>query len=230
MTTALEGIAERLYEWSLREATREVEREFSHVRLVKGANAERYIRFFQQLHASEVPRASRALVMRMNQPVLLGKKPALSDLEETYVRAYLQFEEIATPGGIRVVKAEQSTAARTVELRKALRALVKERFRAVPGVLESVSTNEWVHEVKVDAIRISTWLDFGGRSALNYSHRISQDGGGTLSAHISLLQWLGAASMTRWRALRAEELLDTSDAVLALSQYFIAEMRNLFER
>ena len=117
-----------------------------------------------------------------------------------------------------------------MELRKALRGLVKERFRAMPGTLEFLSTNEWVHEVNIDRIRVSTWLDFGGRSAMSYSHRLSQDEGGRLNAHISLLQWLGAASMTRWRVLRAEELIGAAEAVFALSEHFIKEMSMLFGR
>jgi hypothetical protein len=230
MATALEVIAEQLYKWSLEETAREVERKFSLTRLVRGANAEKYIRFFQQLHASEVLPASQALVMRMNHPVLLGRKPALTDLEDAYVRAYLKFEEISGPGGMRIIKAEQSNSTWTVELRRALRTLVKERFRAVPGVLESVSKNEWVHEVNIEGIQINTWLDFGGRSGMSYSHRLSLSDGGALSAHISLLQWLGAASMTRWGALRAEELIDAADTVTILSQHFIREMRTLFQK
>lgn len=230
MPRSIQDIAERLYEWSLREAAREVQRGFSLVGLVQGQNAEKYVRFFQQLPASDISLAAQALVTRMNEPVLLGKKPVLNDLQSAYVRAYLQFEEVTGPDGIRIIKAEQSSAAWTVELRKALKGLVKERFRAMPGALEFLSTNEWVHEVNIDCIRVSTWLDFGGRSAMSYSHRLSLDEGGMLNAHISLLQWLGAASMTRWRVLRAEELIGAAEAVFVLSEHFIKEMRILFER
>jgi hypothetical protein len=144
MSLSLEGIAERLYEWSLREAAREVEREFLLVRLVKGKNAEKYIRFFQQLPAADVAPASRALVKRMNQPVLLRQKSVLTESEEKYVQAYLQFEEISGPGGFRMLAGpKQPTIAWTVELRKALKALVKERFRPEFGPRESLSGNEW---------------------------------------------------------------------------------------
>jgi len=228
MSLSLENVAERLYQWSLNEAVREVQRGFSLVGLVHGQNAEKYVRFFQRSSLSDVSLSSQALVKRMNQPVLLKKKPALSDLESACVRDYLQFEEITAPGGIRIVKAQQPSTTWTVELRKALRALVKERFRALPGTLEFLCTNEWVHELNLDRIRISTWLDFGGRSAMSYSHRLSIADGSTLDAHISLLQWLGAASMTRWRPLRAEELIDAADAVSVLSQHFIREMSALF--
>jgi hypothetical protein len=227
-TISLQDVAERLYDWSLREASSEFERNYAFVDSVRGANAEKYVRFFRQLNAPEVPLASQALVKRMNQPVLLGKKAVLSNAEDTYVRAYLQFEEIAGPNGMRVIQADQSTATWTVELRKASKSLVKERFRAEPGALESLSANEWIHEVDVGCLRINTWLDFGGRSSMSYSHRLSLRDGEPLSAHISLLQWLGAASMTRWRALRAEELMNAADAVLVLSQYFIRRMTTLF--
>jgi hypothetical protein len=230
MARSIESIAERLYEWSLREAAREVQRGFSLVGLVQGKNAEKYVRFFQQLPTSDISLAAQALVMRMNEPVLLGKEPSLSDLQAAYVRDYLQFEEVTGPGGIRIIKAEQSSATWTVELRKALRGLVKERFRAMSGTLEFLSTNEWVHEVSIDCIRVGTWLDFGGRSAMSYSHRLSLGEGGRLNAHISILQWLGAASMTRWRVLRAEELIGAAEAVFVLSEHFIKEMSMLFER
>ena len=228
MPPLLEHIAERLYEWSLRAAAREVECGFSLVRLVRSQNAEKYVRFFQQLPAVDISPASQAIVKRMNEPVLLGKKPVLTDPQDAYVRAYLQFEEISATRGMQIIKAEQSRATWTVELRKALRELVKERFRAMPGTLEFLSANEWIHEVSVDCIRINTWLDFGGRSAMSYSHRLSLDGGGRLNAHISLLQWLGAASMTRWRMLRPEELIGAAEAVFALSEHFIKEMSELF--
>ena len=46
MPRSIQDIAERLYEWSLREAAREVQRGFSLVGLVQGQNAEKYVRFF----------------------------------------------------------------------------------------------------------------------------------------------------------------------------------------
>ncbi|MGB2626922.1 MAG: hypothetical protein WAK20_09030 [Candidatus Acidiferrum sp.] len=214
----------------MREAALEVQRGFSLVGLVQGENAEKYIRFFQQLPASDVSMAAQALVTRMNEPVLLGKATVLSGLQAAYVRAYLQFEEFTGPGGTRILKAEQSRATWTVELRKTLRGLVKKRFLAMPGALEFLSTNEWVHDVNIDSIRVSTWLDFGGRSAMSYSHRLSINEGARLNAQLSLLQWLGAASMTRWRVLRAEELIGAAEAVFVLSQHFIKEMSMLFGR
>lgn len=225
----LEAVAEKLYDWSLREAARELNRDLRLVKTVKGRNAEKYIRYFEQVPPSEAPAAAQALVKRMNLPVLLReKKPQLTELENKYVQAYLQFEEIFGPGGLRIVRAEPSTVKWTVELRKTLRALVKERFRAEPGTFEALDANVWVHEADIDSVRVSTWLDFGGRSSLSYSHRLSLSDGTRLEAHISILQWLGAASMTRWRTLRAEELLDAADAVIALCQHFIREMASLF--
>jgi hypothetical protein len=226
---SLECIAERLYEWSLREAAREMERKFSLVRLVKGENAEKYVRFFDQLPATDTFLASQALVKRMNQPGLLRQKSGLTGSEEKYVQAYLQFEEISGPGGFRIVAGpRQPTVVRTVELRKTLKALVKERFRPEFGPPERLSANEWIYEADAGCIRVRTYLDVGGRSSLSYSHRALQRDGTPLRAHLSLLQWLGAASMTRWRALRAEELLDAADAVLTLSQHFVREMKALF--
>ena len=46
MSRSVGQVAERLYEWSLREAALEVQRGFSLVGLVQGENAEKYIRFF----------------------------------------------------------------------------------------------------------------------------------------------------------------------------------------
>ena len=229
MSISLEEIAERLYEWSLIEAAHEVERKFPLVRLVKGANAEKYLRFFGQLPAVDFFLTSQALVKRMNKPVLLRQKPVLTESEEKYVQAYLKFEEISVLGGLRTLAGpKQPTIVWTVELRKALKALVKERFRPEFGPPERLSGNEWIHEVDAGCVRVRTYLDFGGRSSLNYSHMVVQRDGMPLRAHLSVLQWLGAASMTNWRVLRAEELLDTADAVLVLSQHFIAEMKVLF--
>lgn len=228
---SLEDLTERLYHWSLQEADRELGRNLRLVKTVRGDNAEKYVRYFQQLPPSEAPVASQALVKRMNQPVLLRqKKTQLSDLEGKYVQAYLQFEQVGGSGGLTIVRAEQPTVKWTLELRKTLRALVKERFRAEAGTFEPLDANEWIHEVDIDSVRVNTWLDFGGRSAMSYSHRLSLSDGTRLEGHISVLQWLGAASMTRWRALRAEELLDAADAVLALCQHFVAEMKTLFSQ
>jgi hypothetical protein len=227
-TAQSETISERIYCWSLQQATEKFERNCAFVKSVKGTNAEKYIRFFQQIHAPDVPVASQALVKRMNQPVLLGKKTVLTDFEDKYVQAYLRFEVLQGPDGTTAIMAEQSTAIWTVELRRALKSLVKERFRAETGAIERVSPDEWIHEVEVGSIRIRTWLDFGGRSCMSYNHRLSHRDGGLLSPQISLLQWLGAASKTSWRDLRAEELMDAADAVLAVCKYFIQEMKILF--
>lgn len=229
MSISVEAIAERLYQWSLEESAREQKRDFSLVCKVKGTNAEKYLRFFQQLPAADVSSASQALVKRMNQPVLLRQKCVLTESEERSVKAYLEFEKISVPGGLRMLAGpERPTISWTVELRKALKALVKERFRSEFGPAERLSANEWIHEVDAGCIRIRTYLDFGGHPSMSYSHVLSQRDGEPLHAHLSLLQWLGAASTTRWRALRAEELLDTSDAVLSLCQHFVQEMRSLF--
>ena len=224
----LENVAEKLFDWSLRETSCELERNLSLVGCVKGTNAEKYVRFFRQVPPSEATFTARALVKRMNEPVLLRRKAVLTDAEEKRVQAYLQFEEISGPGGTRVVHADQSTVKWTVELRKVLRALVSERFRAEPGTFERSSANECIHKTKIGDVRVSTWMDFGGHSSMSYSHRLSLRDGRPLPAHISILQWLGAASMTRWRALRAEELLDAADALLTLCQHFFQEMSVLF--
>jgi hypothetical protein len=229
MSISLEEIAERLYEWSLIEAAREVERKFPLVRLVRGANAEKYLRFFGQLPAADFFLASQALVKRMNKPVLLRQKPVLTESEEKYVEAYLKFEEISVLGGLRMLAGPvQPTVVRTVELRKALKALVKEQFRPEFGRPERFSANEWIYEVDAGCVRVRTHLDVGGRSSLSYSHTALQSDGTPLRAHLSLLQWLGAASMTRWTDLRAEELMDAVDTVFTLSKHFVAEMRTLF--
>jgi hypothetical protein len=166
----------------------------------------------------------------MNQPVLLRqKKTDLTETEEKYVQAYLQFEEILGPGGLRMLAGPlQPSVVWTLELRKVLKALVKERFLPEFGFPERLSANEWVYEVDAGCICVRTWLDFGGRSSLSYNHQIFQRDCEPLRSHLSLLQWLGAASMTRWRALRAEELMDAADTVCSLSKYFVAEMRKLF--
>ena len=77
-------------------------------------------------------------------------------------------------------------------------------------------------------VRVRTYLDFGGRSSLNYSQMVLQRDGMPLRAHLSVLQWLGAASMTNWRVLRADELMDAADTVFELSKHFVAEMKALF--
>ena len=165
----------------------------------------------------------------MNPGLFYQKKTDLTEAEEKHVKAYLQFEEILGPGGLRMLAGPlQPRVVWTLELRKALKALVKERFLPEFGLPERLSANEWVYEVDAGRICVRTWLDFGGRSSLSYSHRVFQHDCEPLRARLSLLQWLGAASMTRWRALRAEELMDTADTVYSLSKHFVAEMRKLF--
>jgi hypothetical protein len=229
MSLSTEGIAERLYEWSLDEAEREVKRNFSFVRMVKGTNAEKYLRFFQETPVSDVFLVSQALVKRMNQPLLLRHETVLTDVEQEYVQSYLKFEEVSGPGGLRMIRADRPEATWTVELRRALKSLVKERFRREAGLLNATSSNEWIHESDLGCIGIRTFLDFGGRSSLSYSHMIFLRDGTVFRVHLSLLQWLGAASMTRWRSLRAEELINAADGILALCQHFISEMRVLFK-
>lgn len=225
-----ETIAQRIYEWSFADAARELRENYPFVSRIRGENAERYLRFFSQLDPQHASAVSRALVKRMNRPVLLRqKKTELTDAEEKDVQAYLQFEEIRGPGGFRMLaRLPQPRVVWTVELRKALKALVKERFLPQFGLPERLSPSEWVYEVDAGCICVRTWLDFGGRSSLSYHHMLFQRDHEPLRSHLSLLQWLGAASMTRWRALRADELMDAADTVCALSEHFVAEMRKLF--
>jgi hypothetical protein len=225
-----EIIAQRIYEWSFVDAERELRENFPFVSRIRGGNAEKYLRFFSQLAPHRHAAVSRALVKRMNQPVLLRqRKTDLTDAEEKYVQAYLGFEEIHGPGAFRMLAGpREPKVAWTVEFRKALKALVKERFLPEFGLPERLSANEWIYEMDTERICIRTWLDFGGRSSLSYSHRVFQRDGQPLPSHLSLLQWLGAASMTRWRALRAEELIDAADTVCSLSKHFVAGMGKLF--
>jgi hypothetical protein len=225
-----EIIAQRIYEWSFVDAEREIRESFPFVTRIKGGNAEKYLRFFSRIDPQQKTAASRALVKRMNQPVLLCQRETdLTAAEEEYVQAYLGFGEIQGPDGVRaIVGRSEPKTAWTVELRKALKALVKERFLPQFGLPERLSANEWIYEVHTGRISVRTWLDFGGRSSLSYSHRVFQRDGQPLPTHLSLLQWLGAASMTRWRALRAEELMDAADTVCSLSRHFVAEMKKLF--
>lgn len=223
-------IAQRIYEWSFVDAERELRENFPFVSRVRGGNAEKYLRFFSQLDPQQHAAVSRALVKRMNQPVLLRQRETdLTDAEGKHVQAYLRFEEIHGHSGSRMHAGPlEPKVAWTVEFRKVLKTLVKERFLLEFGLPERLSANEWVYEVDTGCICVGTWLDFGGRSSLSYSHRVFQRDGELLPSQLSLLQWLGAASMTRWRALRAEDLMDAADTVCSLSKHFVAEMRKLF--
>ena len=224
-----ETVARQIYDWSLIDAERERREEYPFLSRVKEENAARYLRFFSQLDPEEASAVSRALVKRMNQPVLLRQKADLTTTEEKYVQAYLQFEEVRGPGGFRMIAASKEPAVVwTVEMRKALKALVKERFYSDFGRPERLSSNEWVYEMDAGHICVRTWLDFGGRSSVRYSHTVFQRDCPPLESHFSILQWLGAASMTRWRALQAEELMDAAETVCSLSKHFISEMTKLF--
>jgi hypothetical protein len=109
MTSAIERVAQRLYEWSLCEAVREAEGKFPLAKLVKGKNAERYVRFFHNVPSADVPIAAQAIVKRMNLPWLLRQQATLTDEEQKYVQAYLRFEEISGPGGTRIVGTRPAT-------------------------------------------------------------------------------------------------------------------------
>jgi len=166
----------------------------------------------------------------MNQTVLLRQKPTLTPAEEKYLQAYLQFGDVSGPGGVRMVVGDlqEPRAVRTREVRKALKNLIQERFRPEFGMPKGISANEWHYEVDAGCIRVRTYIDVGGRSALNYSHMALQRDGTPFRAHLSLLQWLGAASMTSWRVLLAEELIDAADSALVICRHFITEMKAVF--
>jgi len=209
---------------------RELREGFPLVTRIKGINAARYLGFFSQLPAADIALASRVLVKRMNQPVLLRQKPTLAPEEEKYLQAYLQFGEVHGPGGVRMVVAdpEEPRAVQTRELRKALKGLIKERFRPEFGAPMGGTGNEWYYEVAAGGIRIRTRIDVGEISSLKYSHTVRHEDGIPLEAHLSILQWLGAASGTHWRVLLAEELIDAADSLLVICKHFIREMRVVF--
>lgn len=224
-----ETVALQIYDWAFIDAEPERREEYPFLSRVKGENAERYLRFFSQLDPEEASAVSRALVKRMNQARLLRKKSNLTTTEEKYVQAYLQFEEVRRPRGFRMIAASKEPAVVwTVEMRKALKALVKEHFSSDFGRPERLSSNEWVYEMDAGHICVQTWLDFGGRSSVRYGHTVFQGDCTPLEPHFSILQRLGAALMTRWKALQAEELMDAAETVCSLSKHFIFEMTKLF--
>jgi len=226
----LTEVASRLYEWSFREAEREHNAGLSLVKQIGGRNADKYVRFFSQLPSDEVIPTSCALVKRMNQPVLLRQKPTLTVGEQRRVETYLRFGEGGglSRGSVGHDEVQPPPAKRTVELRRGLRALLRDRFRKEFGTGKRDSPNEWFYETDLKSIRIHTHLDVGGWYSLRYSHTIFQNDV-QLRAQLSMLQWLGAASATNWGVLRAEELHDAADAVLALCKHFVGEMSELFE-
>jgi hypothetical protein len=58
---------------------------------------------------------------------------------------------------------------------------------------------------------------------------ILDENGRAITPHLSVMQWLGASSMTRWDVLLAEHLFDTADCVFRLCRHFVDEMEKLFE-
>ena len=212
------------------DAERELREGFPLVTRIKGINAARYLGFFSQLPSTDASLASRVLVKRMNQPVLLRQKPVLTPAEEKYLQAYLQFGDVSGPGGVRMVVGdpEEPRAVQTRELRRALKGLIKERFRPEFGAPMGVSGNEWHYEVDAGGIRIRTRIDVGGNSSLKYSHTVLHRDGVPLQSHLSILQWLGAASGTHWRVLSAEELIDAADSALSICRHFVTEMKVVF--
>lgn len=231
MSLSMQDVAEQLYDWSFRDAERELREGFPLVARIRGANAEKYVRFLSDLATTEASAASRALVKRMNQPTLLRKGPILTGEEAAHVEAYLNSGQVIGKHSSKmlVVNSEEFAVKKTRETQKALKALVQERFRGDFGVADRLGANEWRYEIETGRIHVRTYLDVGGRSSLTYNHSILLSNKSLFSAPISLLQWLGAASMTRWRVLRAEELQDAADTVAAVARHFIAQMRLLFE-
>jgi hypothetical protein len=205
------------------------------VRRIEGESARKHVVFFSQLSSLESSAASAALVKRMNQPLLLKQKPVLTESEAAHVETYLNSGSIVIPGflpgGLRMVTghSERSGRVRTRGLRAALRKLIQERFAADFGDREKFSANEWIYEMDLVAgLRIRTYLDVGGWSSLNYSHLLLDEDGRAISPHLSLMQWLGASSMTRWDILLAEHLFDAADCVFHLSRHFVDEMKRVF--
>ena len=220
-----------MYEWSLKQAAQEAQHGFPLGHLVRGSNAEKYVRFFRQLAPADVFPTSQALVKRVNFQVLLGKKPIFSQKEATCVANYLQFEQIIGPGGSRTLAGpEEPRPVWTVELRKTLRGLIKDRFLTAFGKPESPAKNELTYEAYIGDICITTELDFGGHPSFSYHHQLFIRDDVRVLGNLSLLQWLGAASVTRWRSLKVEEFSDAADAVLLIAQYFVEEMKILFAK
>ena len=120
MVLTREIFAERLYQWSFQDAERELREHFPLVARVNGANAAKYVRFFSQLAPKAVPIASRALVKRMNQPLLLRQQASLTEEEEKYVQAFLHSDDVVGPGGVRMVAADvqEPKRAQTLSLRR----------------------------------------------------------------------------------------------------------------
>lgn len=192
---------------------RELTQEFPLIGRIKGALAERTVRYFNSIDYAEREAIGVGLVKRFHKrgAELEGMPSSQSEIEfsERFVQA------ITTP--------KRPSEAPSVDRKKLLQAL---RLRLDPlmgSKGERFGAREWRYEVNIGPWMLATYIDVGGRyDQLTYFHRLGTLDVPDLGVLISVLSWLGISGQTSWDGITDAGITEAADALYCVCEHFLS--------
>jgi hypothetical protein len=218
------------FRWAARQAVKERDRGFPHLRTFPTGAPPRFLSFYGQLSGDDKEAAPVALAKRWAPEPHKCFGGGLSVQELRIVSEYQSFSASATVAeqarerGIadgRIVKLKRRLLSR--EVRKRMDTLFAGRGEGWgPGVHAYIKT--------FGNAELTTIVDLGGNfHDLSYSHSLRRGKTTPIGEHISLLSYLGLSSMTIWADLSEDDIAPVSECVLDLVRDFLESVPELLQ-
>lgn len=216
------------YRWAMEETREELLGDLPRVRRINGSLAQQYVRFIAGLKPSSVFPAAAALVKRYHKRALELSGETLSQEDREWVDAFLNFEKPFAPTWDPAIAEEKYRAvvnsAKGPQLDK--RKLVRELRTRLSPVFgsegEAFGTQVRRYTASRGPLVLQTYVDWGGRLPLRYSHSVVGKDMQRITHDISLLAWLGVSSDTSWSLLVDEDIVPAAELVAELCAHFKA--------
>jgi hypothetical protein len=208
----------RFYLWAKEDSLREFREDFPFLRRMGNETADRFIEFAERLNESEKAVFSGAMVKRFHpRAVELLKEPASRD-EASLIHLFTDWRRAQDWG------TEQIQAANKAGFRK----LLIKKLTPVLGEPVNILSNResWVYQQEIGCWLVRTWIDTGGRKALQYSHSINAGEFVPLLANTSFLSWLGI-SASEWPIIEKVKQESTASCLLDLYSHFLLAAQTL---
>jgi len=213
---------ERLYDWSLKDAQREVEEGFPFISNIYNGWANSALLALRKFEPVDRKKAASALVKYANRKnVSLERVLTTEELDFLRNTRYVETVDISDS---EIELVSSSSNLRSITKRK-FRSLLKERLSASVGKAFAVEGSSWKHRIDIGFWKITTYIETD--SGLSYSHHISDKDTGVFvigSAHV--LGWLGIGE-TYWDIQTDAEALNAIETLVAVCNHFLNAMPEL---
>lgn len=207
--------------WAQEDSLREVKEEFPFLRRMGNDAANEFIEFAERLSKSERMLFAEAMVKRFHPRAVELLKTSISSDEISLIRLFTDWRRAQGWNAQQKQKAGNKAGFRKL--------LAKKLIPALGEPVAVQSTREvWVYQQEIGCWLVRTWIDTGGRKALQYSHSISAGEFVPLLANTSFLSWLGI-SASEWPIVEEGKEEATASCLVDLCSHFLFAAQGLLE-